>query len=142
MSGPQPKPPHLKAISGTTRKDRAARQRAIEPPPDVPPAIEIPPPPDWLGSAHAVNEWNRVVPILTEAGMLNGLMLTPLAHYCALHGRIVTLTAAGAHVQTSATATLAKMASDLGLTYAAQSRGRSPDGPKPNKFSNNGRRKT
>ncbi len=52
------KPPQLKALAGTVRKDRARTVIAL-------PLVEAPPaPPDWLTNAHALAEWRRLVPIL------------------------------------------------------------------------------
>lgn len=131
------KPPQLKAIAGTERKDR-----------DVPDAIELPlvdaapSAPDWLPNAHAVNEWNRLVPILMANKLLTEAGLSPLAQMCALHGKILQLYAAGEAPTASLIGTLRNLQNDFGLTPVAQGKVRAGgnDGLKKNPFAGNGRR--
>jgi hypothetical protein len=78
------KPPELKALAGTTRPDRA-------------PVIALsgerltvtPEPPGWLPNEHALREWNLQAPGMVACGILTPAMVSPLAHYCSLHGLMV-----------------------------------------------------
>lgn len=137
MSGPPKKPTHLKILAGTQRADR-------EPAPAselLPDTLDQPPEaPDWLPNAHAKNEWDKCARILLERKALTEGALTVLAHYCAMHGNMVRTLSAGANVQASIVDTMRKMAKDLGLTGNGSNS--DDDGPKKNKFSNNGRRKS
>lgn len=64
MSNPR-KPPQLKAVSGTARKDRDIGAAV-----DLPLVSSVPEAPDWLPNAHAVKEWDRLAPILTANKLL------------------------------------------------------------------------
>lgn len=88
MSNPR-KPPQLKAVAGTARKDRADAP-AVE----LPLVSATPEAPDWLPNAHAVKEWDRLAPILTANKLLTEAGCSALGHLCALHGKIVQLWAA------------------------------------------------
>lgn len=136
MANPR-KPPQLKAIAGTERKDRAVED-AI----DLPLVESVPSAPDWLPNAHAVKEWDRLVPILMANKLLTEAALGPLAHLCALHGKIVQLYAAGEAPTASMTGTLRNLQNDFGLTPVAQGKVRAggSDDLKKNPFTSNGRR--
>ena len=90
MSGPPKKPRHLKAVAGTARPDRAP-VTVVE----FEPVMAVPSPVDWLPNAHAVNEWNRLAPILVANKLLADADLSTFGHLCALHGKMVQLWAAG-----------------------------------------------
>ena len=59
------------------------------------PISDVPPPPDWLPNAHAVNEWRRLAPILVANKLLAEADLSAFAHMCAVHGKMVQLWTAG-----------------------------------------------
>ncbi|HDZ55382.1 MAG TPA: hypothetical protein ENI17_05985 [Pseudomonas xinjiangensis] len=136
MANPR-KPPQLKAIAGTGRKDREVADAL-----DLPLVESLPSAPDWLPNAHAVKEWDRLVSILMANKLLTEAALGPLAHMCALHGKIVQLYAAGEAPTASLTGTLRNFQNDFGLTPVAQGKVRagSNDGLKKNPFTGNGRR--
>lgn len=90
MSGPPKRPNHLKVISGTDRKDRAAPESV-----ELPALEVVPPPVDWLPNIHSVNEWKRLAPILVANKLLADADLSTFGHMCALHGKMVQLWAAG-----------------------------------------------
>lgn len=117
---PQPrKPPALKAISGS---------REPSPPQvDFPKVETVPAAPDWLGNAHAVNEWNRLAPILVANGLLTEGGLSVLAVLCSLYGKIVQLTAAGESPTGHMIAQYRALANDFGLTPVAQGKVRTID---------------
>lgn len=130
------KPTQLKAIAGTARPDREPEGGV-----DLPLVEEMPPAPDWLPNSHAVKEWDRLVPILMANKLLTQAALTPLAHLCALHGKIVQLYAAGEAPTASMTGTLRNLQNDFGLTPVAQGKVKATgETPASNKFANNGRR--
>jgi phage terminase small subunit len=138
MPGPAKKPTALKAISGTRQPSREAPPPAVE----LPVVKDVPEAPDWLPNAHAVKEWDRLAPILTNNGLLTEGGLSALAMLCALHGKIVQLYSAGEAPTASMVSTLQSMINDFGLTPVAQGKVK-PNGvekPKGNKFATNGRR--
>lgn len=137
MSGPAKKPSHLKALAGTSRPDREPLPPAV-PLPDL--LDTIPEAPDWMPNPHAVKEWNRATAILLQRGRLTEGCLTMLGHMCAMHGNIIRTMQAGANVTTSTIDVMRKIANDIGLT--GDDTKTDGDGPKKNKFSNNGRRRT
>lgn len=135
MANPR-KPAALKALAGTTRANRVVEE--IE----LPILEQIPACPDWMPNAHAVKEWNRLVPILMGVKLLTQGTLGPLAHYCALHGKAIQLYAAGESPTASMLGTLRNMANDFGLTPVSQGKVKSAGGEpdKGNAFAGNGRR--
>lgn len=134
MANPR-KPTSLKVVAGTDRPDRA-RDPAVE----LPLVSQVPQPPNWL-NAHGVAEWNRLVPILMANKLLTEAALTPLAHACALHGKIVQLYAAGEAPTASMVGALRNMQNDFGLTPVAQGKVK-PSGSETegNRFAKNGKR--
>lgn len=135
MPGPGKKPPNLKAISGTARKDREA-----PPPVDLPLVTAIPEAPEWLPNAHAVNEWNRLAPLLHANKLLTEVALSPLAHLCALHGKIVQLWAAGEAPTGHLYAQYRALVMEFGMTPVAQGKVQSAgEKPKGNKFAQIGK---
>lgn len=135
MSRP-PKPAHLKAIDGTTRKDRGAPEDTIRYP-----ALEVvPPPPDWLVNAHARQEFLRLAPILSQNKLLTEVNLSALANLCAIHGVMVTAWAAGGFPPAAIIAQFRQLCSEFGITPMSQGRIKAPGAaPEQNKFSSNGR---
>lgn len=123
------KPPQLKALAGTARKDRV---RTVI---DLPLVEEPPAPPAWLTNCHALDEWARLAPILLANKLLTTAGLVPLAHLCALHGAIVAEYAEGKTPTAALCAALRGLMGDFGLTPVAQSKV-SPAGTttKPNPF--------
>lgn len=130
MANPR-KPRSLKVVAGTDRKDRNPSSPVV----DLPLVEKTPDPPDWLPNAHAVKEWNRLVPILMANKLLTEAALGPLAHMCALHGKIVQLYAAGEAPTASMSGTLRNLQNDFGLTPVAQGKVKpGSDVPAGNKF--------
>ena len=79
MKGRKPKPTVLKVISGNPGK-RPLPKHEPQPKPDCPE------PPDNLSPA-ALEEWDRVVPLLYQLGLLSGLDRAALVAYCVAWGR-------------------------------------------------------
>lgn len=132
---PYPKKPKaLKLITGSRQPDDG---RGV----DLPPVESIPQPPDWLPNGHAIKEFNRLAPILHNNRLLTDAGLMPLAHLCALHGKILQLYAAGEAPTGALLGQYRALSNDFGLTPVAAGRV-SPGGTdKPgNRFSRNGRR--
>ena len=135
MANPK-KPPALKMISGTKRKDRDSA-----PVVELPLVESIPPPPDWLPNAFAVDEWNKNVSILMANGLLTEAGLMPLANLCALQGKVIQLYRAGETPTASMISTLRNLQNDFGMTPVSQSKAGGVVDKKPaNKFANNGQR--
>ena len=135
---PAPKPRSLKVIAGTVQPCRDV-------PADGPrlPAIEdVPPAPDWLPNAHAVNEWNRLAPILTAHRLLTEAGTGSLAVLCALYGKIQQLFAAGESPTANMIGQYRALANDFGLTPIAQGKVRpaAEADAKGNRFSKYGKR--
>lgn len=136
MPGPGKKPPGLKVVAGTERKDRK-QEMAV----DMPALSDVPPAPDWLPNAHAIKEWDRLAGILTANKLLTEGGLSSLGMMCALHGKIVQLYAAGEAPTASMAGTLRNLANDFGLTPVAQGKVKPVgEADKGNKFASNGKR--
>lgn len=128
------KPPALKAIDGS---------REPSPPQVELPRINVAPDaPAWLGTAHAVNEWNRLAPILVANGLLTEGGVSVLAVLCSLFGKIVQLTAAGESPTGHMIAQYRALANDFGLTPVAQGKVRAIEPPPAagNRFAKFGKR--
>lgn len=135
MANPR-KPTQLKAIAGTARKDRAPVEEV-----ELPLVDAAPNAPDWMPNAHAIKEWDRLVPILMANRLLTEAALGPLAHMCALHGKIVQLYAAGEAPTASMSGTLRNLQNDFGLTPVAQGKVKASGAEVGgNKFAGNGKR--
>lgn len=136
MPGPGKKPPQLKVIAGTGRKDRETIA-----PVDLPLVTGIPNAPDWLPNAHAVKEWNHLAPILSKLGLLTEGGLSALGVMCALHGKIVQLFNAGESPTGHMLAQYRNLINDFGLTPVAQGKVRGgSEKEKPNKFAGVGKK--
>lgn len=125
------KPTQLKIVAGTARADREPEHVV-----DLPLVSGIPDPPHWLTNPHALDEWHRITPILVANKLLTEAGTMPLAHLCALHGKVVQLYQAGESPNASMVGQLRGLANDFGLTPVAQGKVRSSgDTEKPgNKF--------
>jgi P27 family predicted phage terminase small subunit len=138
--GPPPKPDSLKKAQGTFRKERTTAGKILELPPGSPPTPELP--------AEALKIWNQLVPLLLEAGVLAKVDGGILEAYCRTHARAVSLDSeAGKRPVTKTPFGLKvnpaviearklwpiveKLATDLGLHYAARSRVKPPEQEKP-----------
>lgn len=133
MANPR-KPPALKVVAGTDRRDRDVQTL------DLPPVKSAPDPPSWMPNPHAITEWNRLVPILMANNLLTDADLSALAQACALHGKCVQLYAAGEAPTASMVGTLRNLLNDFGLTPVARGKVKPTDAaPKQNAFSANKR---
>src|SRR5690348_12788256 len=135
---PKPKvPAKLKLIQGTAQPCR------LNPPTvDLPLTDELPKVPNWLPNAHAVNEWDRLAPILHNVGLLTEAGLSALGMLCALHGKLVQLWAAGESPTGHMLAQYRALVNDFGLTPVAQGKVKTGGEEKTsNRFGNNGKRK-
>jgi phage terminase small subunit len=134
---PYPKKPNrLKVLSGSRQPDTPL---AVE----FPLVDERPPAPSWLPNAHAVNEWDRLTPILFHNKLLTEASLSTLGVLCATFGRIAQCYQSGVTPTGHLTAQYRALAGDFGLTPVAQSKVQ-PCGKKEttNRFANNGSRDT
>ena len=138
MPGPGKKPANLKVVSGTDRKDRPDPVTV-----DLPLVDDVPPPPDWLPNAHAINEWSRLAPILVANKLLTEGGLSALGMLCALHGKIVQLYAAGEAPNANMVGQWRGITNDFGLTPVAQGKVKPVSAePAANGFSQRGKRPT
>lgn len=83
MSGPPPKPTHLKRLEGNPGK-RPLNENEPQPQvsrPNCPAILQGP----------ARTEWNRIVPELEALGLLSRLDRAALAMYCIAWGQVMTL---------------------------------------------------
>jgi len=135
--GRPPKPRHLKAIDGTTRKDRGAPEDTIR----YPVLEVVPPAPDWLVNHHARQEYLRLAPILSKHKLLTEANLSALANLCAIHGIMVTAWAANSFPPAALIAQFRQLCSEFGITPMSQGRIKAPGAqPEENEFSRNGQR--
>lgn len=92
MAGRPRKPPHLKLIAGTDRRDRAEPAlAAAAPSSDAAAQRPVPSPPKWMKNAAAKAEWKRLVPFMVRNGFLTEGTFSAFGHYCSLHGKLVEL---------------------------------------------------
>lgn len=139
MPGPSKKPAVVKSLRGTKRKDRAQPEPEVS----LDPLTELPDAPDWLPNSHAVKEWERLGPILISLGLLTDASLSPFAHMCALHGKVLQLWNAGETPTGHLYSQYLKFCDGFGLTPASLGKvGAGTGGQKKpgNKFSGNGKR--
>ena len=130
----QTKPKALKLISGSRQPDQ---EKVTE----LPTVDALPEAPTWLPNAHAVNEWNRLGPILVANKLLTSGGLSALGMLCALHGKIVQLYAAGEAPTGHMIAQWRALTNDFGLTPAAQGKVRAMGAePLGNKFASRGKK--
>lgn len=130
---------NIKALTGSARPDRASGTvvpfRRLD---------SAPEPPDWLADAHAIREWRRLAPMLCAVGVLTEASLTPLAHLCALHGKLVSWWSEPDNPPPPAAlvGNYRSLSGEFGLTPASQSKipaGGKQEG-KGNRFAHNGKR--
>ncbi len=127
------KPAKLKAISGTTKKSRPEPELV-----DLPLVDDAPEVPDWMPNSHAVNEWNRLAPILTANKLLTKAGCSAFGVMCALQGKIIQLFAAGECPTGHMLAQYRNLVNDFGLTPVAQGKVKSVEpGKKKNPFLKN-----
>jgi len=115
MANPR-KPANLKLISGTRRADRDGSVASL------PRVNTLPPPPNWLPNAHAVNEWHRLTAILHANQLLTEGGLSALGQLCALHGNIIQSYQANMPPNAAMLAQLRGFMNDFGLTPVAQTK--------------------
>ena len=115
MANPR-KPTILKAISGTIQRCR----EPSTPPVELELVAARPDAPDWLPNAHAVKEWHRLAPILTNSRLLTKGGLSALGVLSALHGKLVQLWAAGEAPTAAMLGAYRNLLNDFGLTPVAQ----------------------
>ena len=130
------KPDALKKAQGTFQPCRSSAGKILELPPGSPPTPELP--------AEALKIWQQLVPLLLEAGVLAKVDGGILEAYCRTHARAVALDAeAGKRPVTKSPFGLKvnpaviearklwpiveKLATNLGLHYAARSRVKPPE---------------
>lgn len=81
MPGPNRKPTPLKLLQGTTRADRSNLN-------ELQPEVVVPLPPHHL-SKFARAEWDRMSPLLFNAGLISEEDRSAFAMYCQHYGRHV-----------------------------------------------------
>jgi len=79
VRGRKPTPTHLRILRGNPGK-RPLNEREAKP------LAAIPDPPAHL-TVSALEEWNRIAPLLLEQGLLTNLDRAGLAAYCVAYGR-------------------------------------------------------
>lgn len=94
-----------------------------------------------MPNAHAVKEWNRLVPVLMANRLLTEGGLGPLAMMCSIYGKMVQLYAAGETPTGHMLNQYRGLANDFGLTPVAQGKVRGGEAEKKgNKFAGNGKK--
>lgn len=124
------KPRSLKVLEGTLRPARDY------PEPDFNTvSADEASPPDWLSTADAVAEWNRLVTLLTASRVLAEGDMTALGHLCNLHGNCVRLYRANMEPTAAQLTQLRLLSAEFGLTPSSRSKaGTVGDGAKKNPF--------
>lgn len=123
--GRKPKPHALKVIEGTAK--------GSDPVLELPEATDLEPP-TWLREIDnpgirgtALEEWEKLAPLLSDSRVLTEGDLSQLAHACQLHGEIVSKYRKGLAVTAADRAQLRTAYSEFGLTPASRARVRPQD---------------
>lgn len=116
-------------------KDIAGSVKPRVPEVDLPPVEQVPEPPEWLPTQESITEWRRLVPILVANRLLSSGDLPALANYCALHGRIAEIWAAGLTPPSAILAQFVSLGNAFGLAPAWRAKVKPLDeGSKQNPF--------
>jgi phage terminase small subunit len=101
----------------------------------------MPPRPEWLKDKWAIDEWNRLGPILLHAGLLTRGNVNAFAQLCAVHGAMATTYEAGGIPIASQIGAYRNLIVEFGLTPASAAKVRAPDPTKDrgNAFARNGK---
>lgn len=75
----------MKLLHGTDRADRK-REEITPPPAPEPTAVK---PPTWL-KGEGRKQWKKMYGVLFDLGLLTEIDLDSFAHYCQLHGNLIT----------------------------------------------------
>lgn len=129
------KPDNVKYLCGS-------RQPKAADPVDMPLVDKVPTAPNWLPNAHAKKEFQRLAAILHANRLLTEASVMPLAHLCAVYGKLVQLWSAGEAPSGHMLSQYRNMINDFGLTPVSQSKVRpgAGAGTGGNKFAGNGKR--
>jgi hypothetical protein len=128
MSNPR-KPEHLKALSGTTRPDRATVTVLSTERLTVTPEA-----PGWLPNDHAIREWSVLAPRMVACAILTPDMVAPLGHLCALHGMLCASWIQKKPPNAATITAYRQLAAAFGLTPADASKVTKPPRGSPNAF--------
>lgn len=135
--GRKPKPPQLKVLAGTARKDR-------ESPPDMPEfdlLENFPPPPKHLGP-DGIEMWNDAGPQLVKAKVLQTVDLYALEQLCGYWEMVRKKMKAGMETTAAEQQALKSLLSEFAMTPASRRKVSAGDGKKTgNKFAENGKRR-
>jgi phage terminase small subunit len=126
-------PPKLKELRGTDQPCR--RSEGI----DHVPIDHVPDPPKWLSNPHAIDEWNRVAPLLQKLGLLTHAGLSTLGVMCAQFGVIASASESGDEIVASAISGYRGLANDFGLTPVGATRVKPKEPEKINRFADRGK---
>ena len=124
-------PPEVRALRGTSRRDRNATPPA--PATLLPRCPTAPPPPAWLTHPAAIEEWSRASTALSACGLLHDGSYATLGHYCHLHGALVDAYARNATPPAAYLSAFRNLAAALGLVLPPMTRVPDPAKP-PNPF--------
>src|SRR4051812_21530229 len=111
----------MHVLAGTLRPNRDHGAPIALPLVTVPP-----PPPNWLPCVRAIQEWERLAPILTTHGLLTTASLTTFGQLCALAGTLADMWAAHEVPTGHLIAQHTALATQFGLMPLAQSKLRPP----------------
>jgi phage terminase small subunit len=100
----------------------------------------VPAPPDWLLNKNAIDEWNRLAPILFNNKLLTEVGTSALGQLCAMHGVIVGLWKNGDCPTSALLSQYRVLSNDFGLTPSSQMRVTPISPKKNNPFANHGKR--
>ena len=120
--GPPPKPTATKVLQGTFRRDRHGDGGVNYPTTkgSEPPAWMLKSPEGYRG--YALDEWERLVPLLESQLVMTEADWSELSHYCTLHGKIVAQYVSGEFPPTQQLSELRQRAGHFGLTPASRTR--------------------
>jgi len=118
-------PAEVRALRGTTRKDRD-----VTPAPAtlLPAVTTAPPAPGWLTHPEGIAEWTRAARALVACGLLREGSLATLGHYAQLHAAMTDAYARAEAPPAAYYAALRNLAASLGLVLPPTAR--TPTEPK------------
>jgi phage terminase small subunit len=130
-------PENVKQLRGTAQPCRSIGETL-----DFEPVEEIPPAPISLG-VHGKAYWDRIVPLLLAKRVLTVVDLESLEIMCMMYHKVLKASFAETDLNAASVTQLRLYQTEFGLTPASRAKLKAgDDGPKGNKFSGNGKKKT
>ena len=130
-------PDNVKQLRGTAKPCRSIGETL-----DFEAVDQIPPAPISLG-VHGKEYWDGIVPLLLDKRVLTVVDLESLEIMCLMYHKVLKASFAETDLNAASVTQLRLYQTEFGLTPASRAKLKAgDDGPKGNKFSGNGKKKT